>query len=998
MKTTLRNTFALLFLSIAIAAHAQGTLRGVVTDSLDNSPLVGANVYLMGTALGSATNLEGVYRIERIPAGKYTLRISYIGYVTRDVAVEVEDDRSLALNVSLKADVLQGEEVIVTGQAFGQAAAINQQRTANTIINVVSEEKIQELPDANAAEAIGRLPGVSLRRSGGEANKIVLRGLSDRFTSITVDGVRIAATDSNARGVDLSTISQGSLAGIELYKALTPDKDADAIAGSVNLVTKKAPSERLLRADARGSYNDLGNTYDQYDFALRYGERFFNDIFGVQVSGNLEKRNRSKEDLNLDYDLRGIRSGTTYGITDFTLNYTDELRDRGGLSLLFDLDTPEGGSIRFNGIYNRTKRDFIEYERNYPLDPDNQLLYSARDREQEISTFTGAVSGDNRAFGLSARWGLSYANSESQYPFDYEIQFTEPSTLDPQGNPLSGMRDLPPEDFKGPVELIDDLAVNNFARSYLYGAYFRGQDNTDNEKTAYLNLGREYTLGNRFSGEFKIGGKYRDKSRDRSLTEQFSPYYIEAFAQYTRTSGGIVRKDFTGSRFASLATIGNSILLTNFLEATPVNRDLYGKYRLYPLINREAIRQWWDLNKNGYSDAAGRNPEYENNLEPTVRNYDIAERVSAGFVMNTFNYGQVATFIAGVRMENENNDYASKYSPIALSGFPVPKGTIRDTTAAHDETVWLPNFHLTLRPREFMNIRLAAYKALARPDFNHRLATVDLKFASTFFPGNTMIIGNTGLQAAKAWNYELSTSLFSNTIGLFTVSAFYKDVKDMFHVINGLPFSGQQHLDSLGISIRNPFATAQYVLTYPYNSTKPTRVWGFELEHQANLRFLPGLFRNFVLSYNFSVIRSETYVPRVRVESRRVPPLPIAITTYVGEENKQKLEGQPEFYGNFALGYDIGGLSARLSVFHQGKYNQSFSIDGRSDNLVDAFTRWDLAVKQQLTRNISVLMNVNNFTDLKEGTSNLNRVHNWQLLNTSEIYGLTADLGVRITL
>jgi TonB-dependent receptor len=297
-----------------------------------------------------------------------------------------------------------------------------------------------------------------------------------------------------------------------------------------------------------------------------------------------------------------------------------------------------------------------------------------------------------------------------------------------------------------------------------------------------------------------------------------------------------------------------------------------------------------------------------------------------------------------------------------------------------------------------MNIRLAAYKALARPDFNHRLPTVDLKFASTFFPGNTIILGNTGLKAAKASNYEISTSLFSNTIGLFTVSAFYKDVKDMFHLINGLPFSGQQHLDSLGITLRNPFATAQYVLTYPYNSTRPTRVWGFELEHQANLRFLPGLLKNFVLSYNFSVIRSESYVPRVRVETRVVPPFPIPRVFYVGEENKQKLEGQPELYGNFAIGYDIGGLSARLSVFHQGEYNQSFSIDGRSDNVVDAFTRWDLAVKQQITSNLSLLLNVNNVTDIEEGTSNLNKVHGWHLLNTSEVYGLTADLGLRITL
>ena len=118
---------------------------------------------------------------------------------------------------------------------------MNQQINSNTIVNVVSEEKIQELPDANAGESIGHLPGVSISRSGGEANKIVLRGLDERYSTITIDGLRIASTEADDRGIDLSTISQGSLAGIELYKAITPDKDGDAIAGSVNLVTRKAP-------------------------------------------------------------------------------------------------------------------------------------------------------------------------------------------------------------------------------------------------------------------------------------------------------------------------------------------------------------------------------------------------------------------------------------------------------------------------------------------------------------------------------------------------------------------------------------------------------------------------------------------------------------------------------------------------------------------------------------------------------------------------------------
>jgi len=264
MKKEIFKLFYLLLLTVlSNELFAQATLQGVVLDSITKAPMVGGIVHLRGTALGANVDREGNYRITSIPAGTYTVRVSYIGYKNKELSVTIPQGSKdvIKLNVLLSPDAVEGETIIVYGQQRGQQAAINQQISANTMINVVSEEKIQELPDVNAAEVIGRMPGVSVQRSGGEANKIVLRGLSDKFGAITVDGIRIAATDANSRGVDLSTISQGSLAGIELYKALTPDKDADAIAGTVNLVTKKAPAERLIRVDAKGAYNQLNNTY-----------------------------------------------------------------------------------------------------------------------------------------------------------------------------------------------------------------------------------------------------------------------------------------------------------------------------------------------------------------------------------------------------------------------------------------------------------------------------------------------------------------------------------------------------------------------------------------------------------------------------------------------------------------------------------------------------------------------------------------------------------------
>src|SRR3989304_485187 len=274
---------------------SQGVLRGFVADSSTGERLVGANVLLVGTPQGASTDHNGEFRISSISPGEYPIRISYLGFIVQHIEAAIADDQTTTISALLVSEIIQGPEVVVTAQARGQTAAINQQISAKSIVNVISEEKIRELPDANAAEAIGRLPGVSLLRSGGEANKVVLRGLSDKYSSVTIDGVRIPPTDVDDRGVDLSTISQGSLAGVELYKALTPDKDADAIAGSVNLVTRKAPSERLIRFDGRGNYNGLDASASQYNPNGRYGERFLDDFLGVQVTGNLEKTIRSNE-------------------------------------------------------------------------------------------------------------------------------------------------------------------------------------------------------------------------------------------------------------------------------------------------------------------------------------------------------------------------------------------------------------------------------------------------------------------------------------------------------------------------------------------------------------------------------------------------------------------------------------------------------------------------------------------------------------------------------
>lgn len=194
-------------------SHA--TLSGRITDAVTGEPLIGANIILQNTAIGTATDLQGYFHLQRIPAGERVLVVRYLGYVTKEIRINGSPGQELQRDISLQPDQVEGEEIIIYTQALGQARAIRQQLNSNTIVNVVSETRLRELPDANAAESVGRLPGVSVLRDAGEGQKVAIRGMGPRYSSITIDGNRVPGTDGD-RSVDLSMISPEMLSGIEV--------------------------------------------------------------------------------------------------------------------------------------------------------------------------------------------------------------------------------------------------------------------------------------------------------------------------------------------------------------------------------------------------------------------------------------------------------------------------------------------------------------------------------------------------------------------------------------------------------------------------------------------------------------------------------------------------------------------------------------------------------------------------------------------------------------
>ena len=180
----------LLFLGLTSSVYAQtGTLQGVVTD--DNGiPMPGATVVIVDVeGKGTNTDVYGRFTIVGIPVGTYELQVRYIGYETGFRQVNIVSGTNTPLSIELIQGSTVGETIIVLGDGLrGQARALNQQRNAMNITNIVSADQVGRFPDDNIGDALKRIPGITMQGDQGEARNIVIRGMATQLNSVTLNG------------------------------------------------------------------------------------------------------------------------------------------------------------------------------------------------------------------------------------------------------------------------------------------------------------------------------------------------------------------------------------------------------------------------------------------------------------------------------------------------------------------------------------------------------------------------------------------------------------------------------------------------------------------------------------------------------------------------------------------------------------------------------------------------------------------------------------------
>lgn len=282
--------------SSAVAQTAKGTLTGRVADS-QNAVLPGARVRVEPGDLAVATDQQGEFTVINLTPGDYKVTVSYVGFLAYTVDVKVVAGQATRVDAILKVEV-KGEVVEVVADAQGVAQAINEQRTSDNILDVMPAGVINSLPNENIADVVGRMPGVSLERDEGEGKYVQIRGTEPRLNNTTVDGVELPAPEDNVRQFKLDTIPSGIVEAVEVNKTLAANQDADAIGGTVNLVTKKAGDLPTLEIEGIGGFTPIVNTRYIGLATGTVGQRFGTDKrFGALFSGSYDYNGRGIDDI-----------------------------------------------------------------------------------------------------------------------------------------------------------------------------------------------------------------------------------------------------------------------------------------------------------------------------------------------------------------------------------------------------------------------------------------------------------------------------------------------------------------------------------------------------------------------------------------------------------------------------------------------------------------------------------------------------------------------------
>ncbi len=958
------------------AAPAGANIEGVVKDAQTGDPLPGANVVLAGTSFGASADINGKYTVRGVPAGSYTIRVTYVGYKSVAIPLKIIEGEPVRQDFRLAAVSIEGETVVVTAQAMGQNAAINQQLASNSITNVVSAARIQELPDANAAESVGRLPGVSVLRSGGEGTQVVIRGLQPKYNTITIDGVRMASSNPNDRSTDLSMISSLSLEGIEVSKTVTADQDADVLGGSVNFTMREAKGEEpglgynLL---VQGGYNGLTAAYHKYNNYKYVGSvegRFFDEKLGVFAQADIERRNLTSNELGAAFTNLG-NSTTDYLTNTITLSDVARDRQRENGTLVLDYRLPEG-KISFSNFFSTGSTDVQDRGQTFNIAGPNTQTYNFGYSNSTQNLITNALTVEHEIPLFHALLRLSHTYSETKDPDDWTVGFLQsPAGL----AAFAGKSNVLPAQVNqaaivdpSTTDLNSLLNTSSFSRERAY--------------TASLDLDRTINVSDLVSAKVKFGGKYRYQTRSYTQ-DQYTGQGLNIFSgqgvrnlialHFPSTAGYYNADQIPITPFEDPGFSYSGFLNGNYTMSLPMNYGMLAEMAHYARYGTDII----GLHGLGY---------FHDPFYSTSYNYDGHEGQGAAYAMVTLNVGPDITIIPGVRYQDLNRTYTGRRgqqnNQSALGSGPYYS---YDTTLTVDNGYWLPDILVRYKPVPWFDLRLSYSNTVSYPDYSAIIPRIDVPLT-----GSTITYNNYKLNPTHSTNYDAYASFYDNSIGLLTAGVFLKRITDLIYPWNFYVS------DSAAAAYYPPYLSstpptgAYNVVTY-VNDKYRIDDWGIEFDWQTHFWYLPHPFDGLVLNVNYTHIFSKAQYPitiREQIGGFR------GTVVYVDTSYTTRLLDQPDNIVNLSLGYDYEGFSIRVSMIYSADLFAGPNFWPQLRTTTSAYTRWDLSVKQNLP-----WFGLQLYGDL----NNINATSDQAVINggtmtvpqSQQSYGMTGDLGLR---
>ncbi len=773
-----------------------GVIRGRVVDAHDR-PLTGVSVIIKPGTTIAVTDREGVFVARELPAGSYSLEFNYIGLETSKQQVQVEAGKSITVNAKLHEAAGTIVVAVTDSRVSGDVAALNQEKTALDIVNVLPAEVIRSLPNANVADAIGRLPSVSLERDEGEGKYVQVRGLESRYTSVSVNGIRIPSAEAGVRQVKLDAFPSDLLGAIELHKTVSADLEGDAIGGSLNLVTKAAPDGGIRSFGMEWGYNGQGggrySSQFEGTFANRYGG---NHELGVVVGLTYDRNGRTINDIEPSPAVVTLPNGAQVNaFTGIDLREYRYDRKRYGFAGALDYRINDGSMVFLKTFYSKFKNfgdrwvtsisagDFLD-----PNTTDNSGGYSGsvQNRRPIEETYSIMAGGQHDLGPCLIDYTVAYSHASQDRIGQMQGSYDGPSaafSIDssdghfPKFTPLGGVN------FQDPAQ----WTLSKFK--------------TSDERTGTRSLSGEVNaLFSYESGFVKAGLKYRGEEKTSSSND--ASYAVVGPAAFTLDQG-----------------------LDSFSDS-----DYYmGHYKLGPLASLYAIANFFRRNPGSFSqnlsdDRIGNDPN----------NWDAKETVVAGYVKNT-NQIESAQLEYGVRVEHTGTKFVANLINLDASGDWL---STLPLIGSSGYTNVLPSVAWRYEIDKDTLLRAVYGWGIARPNYGQLVPSLTASDVTV----HQLFAGNPDLKPTKAQNYDVTLERYLPSVGLLSAGIFYKDLKD--------PIYGGASTTLVG-GIYNGYQEIK-----PINGPK-ANLYGFEVAWRQHLGFLPGGLSGLGVDMNYTHTHSK---------------------------------------------------------------------------------------------------------------------------------------------